>query len=142
MKNNKNLINYLSEIGALGGSEEEITAGKIAWRRKYKRDWRSKNKKRKELRPGFTPQQFEEIGIRAKLYGLNPTSYVRELILSAQEYIDLIPCRDQLLYILQSISMAEIALAKNNNTIEAKALLQQAEETLLSYLNIKGRYDR
>ena|ERR1017187_810543 len=135
----KNLMNYLSEMGILGSSDEEIQTAKIEWRRKYKREWKSKSKKSKELRPGFTPQQFEEIGIRAKLYGLNPTSYARELILSAQEHTDLIPRKDELLYILQSISMAEISLGKISQNSEARGLLLQAEELLLKYLNIKSR---
>ena len=139
MKKQNRMLHYLSEMGVLGSSEEEIRSAKIEWRRKYKREWKSKNKKSKELRPCFTPQQFEEIGIRAKLYSLNPTAYARDLILSAQEHSDLIPRKDELLYILQSVSMAEIALTKDRNRVEAQALLLQAEELLLKYLNIKGR---
>jgi len=137
MKNNKNLINYLSEMGVLGGSSEEIRVAKIEWRRMYKREWKRNRKRNKQLRPDFTHQEFEEIRLRAKLYGLPMTTYARELIISAQTEVDIIPCREQLMYILQSISMCEIALSKDRNSTEAHPLLLQAEEMLLHYLKIQ-----
>ena len=138
MKNqSKKMLQYLSDVGVLGGSEEAIQSAKIAYRREYKRHWKKNLKKSKELRPSFTPIEFEQVVLRAKLFGLTPTAYARDIIMSSQGHFDLIPNKDKLLYILQAISMAEIALKKDNNSHDTKALLLQAEEMLSQYLNFK-----
>ena len=139
MKNySKNMWQYLSDAGVLDGTinEVEIKKAKIAWRRHYKKEWRKNAKKNKELRPCFTPSEFEAIVNRAKLYSQNPTSYARDLILSAQQDFNLIPRKSDLMNILQALSMSAIALQKDANSIEAQALVFQAESMLLRYLNV------
>jgi len=137
MKNyNKNLWQFLSDAGVLEGTEEDIKNAKMQYRRQYKREWRKNAKKSKELRPCFTVVEFEAIVNRAKLYSQNPTAYARDLILSAQQDFTLIPRKSDLMNILQALSMSGIALEKDSNSIEAQALLFQAENMLLQYLNI------
>jgi len=132
----KKMWEYLSQAGVLESPEELIMQAKFDYRRLYKRTWKKNIKKCKELRPTFTKIEFDGILERAKLYGLHPTTYARDLILSNQSDISLIPKKSELQGILQAISMAENALSKDKDSAEANELLLKAESMLLTYLNI------
>jgi len=138
-KHNKNIMQYLSEAGVLEGSEEEITKAKKEYRLKYKRDWQKNSSRSKTLRPCFTPGEFKEIKQRAELYGVQPTTYARTLVLSSLGDDDLIPNKDKLMHVLQAVGMAGMELIKDSNSIEGHALLSQAEAMLCNYLNIPVR---
>lgn len=131
----KALWQYLHDTGALNGTAEDIARAKAEYRRIYKRTWKQGKRKKRELRPGFTEQEYTELCKRATLFNLPPTTYVRELVLAAQERPDLIPHRETLLYVLQRISMTVTALAALPN-IPPDILrdLHEAESLLLDYL--------
>jgi len=132
----KALQQYLNDCGVLSGSPEAIKIAKKEYRLKYKREWAKSCRRNRNIRPCFTASEFEGIVARATLYGVTVTTYVRNLVLSAQEGADLIPNKDQLMNVLQAVSMALIAFKKDSNSIEAQALIWQAETMLLQYLNI------
>jgi len=130
----KELWDYLEQSGALD-SPELIPEAKTAFRKIYKKNWRKDAKRSKELHPSFTRIEFEQIGLRAKLFGLRPTTYARNLILSAQQELALVPNKQHLLEIQQCIGMAENAILKDMDIAEASRLLLRAEEMLAHYLN-------
>ena len=121
------LFNYLVECNIDFNDTEAIALAKQNYRKKYKREWKKKAQRHREVRPLFTHYEYSELCKRAYLLDLKPTTYVRAVVLSAQENHDLIPDKPQLLEVLQRISMA--VNQDRNNT-----LLIEAEELLLSYL--------
>lgn len=122
----KKLLQYLLEKNIDFQDKEVLAQAKSQYRAKYKRDWAKTAKKNKVIKPSFTLFEFIELTKRADLMGMNPTVYVREIVLSYQSNIELIPHREKLLQILQFISMA---IRQNNSEY-----LYQAEEHLLEYL--------
>lgn len=129
----KQLFLYLLEKNIDFQDKEALAQAKSEYRRLYKKKWKTGAKKNKEVRPTFTEYEYQELYKRAELLGLLPTTYVRELVLSSQENRELIPNKEQLLKVLQCISMALINHQKCTNE-EIKTLLEQAEESLIVYL--------
>ena len=129
------LWQYLEQSGALNGSTEDIIKAKQEYRKQYKRDWNKQSQNNKELRPKFSHEEYKQICIRAKLYGLHPTAYTKQLILSTQEEVTLIPNKEELLQILQYVSMATITISEADTKLHQ--LISKAETLLLQYLNIK-----
>lgn len=129
----KALWTYLNELGVLTQGEEAIANAKREYRKQYKREHKRKSIK-KEVRPLFTPKEYEALCMRAKLFTLCPTAYAREVILQAQQLTELIPYRDDLLSILQKVSVAVIASNTPLRFHELPQLLTEAEAQLLKYL--------
>jgi hypothetical protein len=129
----KQLLIYLLENNIDFQDMEALTLAKKEYRKLYKKRWKKHAKRNRELRPCFTEYEFQELCKRANLFGLPPTSYVRELILTNQENRELISNRSALLQALQGISMALMVARKEGNE-EIKALLEQSEYTLIVYL--------
>lgn len=121
------LYTYLVESNIDFNDPEAVALAKQQYRRKYKREWKRTAKRKKELRPLFSEQEYTELCKRAKLLGLKPTTYIRELVLTNQQNCELIPNRHILLELLQHVSMA--ANQNKNN-----ALIEQAEQLLLDYI--------
>ncbi len=121
------LYTYLVEHNIDFNDQEAIALAKQNYRRKYKREWKRTAKRKKELRPLFSEQEYKGLCKRANLLGLKPTTYIRELVLTNQENYEIIPNKDQLLIILQQVSMAANQ-DKNNSCI------CQAEQLLLNYI--------
>src|SRR6185437_5007765 len=132
----KALQQYLNELGILSGPPDAIKAAKKVYRLRYKREWAKSCLRNRNIRPCFTSSEYDGIVTRATLYGVTVTTYVRNLVISAQEGADLIPNKDQLLNVLQAVSMALIAYKKDSNSIEVEGLVWQAETMLLQYLSI------
>ncbi len=132
----KKLRQYLNERGALNGTEEEIAAAKAEYRRLYKREWKkSQQMPKKELRPGFTLKQYKELQLKARELNLSPTSLLKDLALGVIDPKH-IPNSDQLLTILQLISMSAIEFSKKRDgDMSSTELLQKAEQLLIHYLN-------
>lgn len=129
----KQLFLYLLEKNIDFQDKEALAQAKSEYRRLYKKKWKTGAKKSKEVRPTFTESEYEELCKRAELLGLLPTTYVRELVITNQENRELIPNRDQLLQILQYISMSLIALNKQDIR-EANILIEKAEIELITYI--------
>lgn len=132
----KRLYEYLEKSGSLSQGPEAVALAKREYRRQYKREYKRQDKQRIEMRPGFKITEYEGICLRAKLYGFKtPTAYIQNLILSHQEEKVLIPKREILLRVLQSLSMAVISSMENNCDINISDLLSKAEADLLHYLH-------
>lgn len=129
----KALWAYLNELGVLTQGEEAIAIAKREYRKQYKREHKRKRIK-KEVRPLFSPKEYEALSVRANLFNLCPTSYAREVIMQAQQVTKLIPNRDELLSVLQKVSIAVIASNTLERLHELPQLLIEAEAQLLKYL--------
>jgi len=133
----KALYAYLLEAGVLDGTPEEIDSAKCDYRRIYKRQWKLQKRPRKEIRIEVTLKQFAAIASKAREFELKHTVYARNAILSAIESNPSIPNKNQLLNVLQLISMAVIASAKNTlSSWQLSEQLAKAEDTLLQYLRM------
>ena len=133
----KLLFAFLFEFGVLNGTPEEIDCAKREYRRQYKRNWKKIKRPRKEIRIGVTLKQFAAIKAKAQECNLPYTTFCRQLILAAVEQNEpFIRNESELLKILQLVSMASIALSKNNLPLfRIKELIEEAETLLLQYLN-------
>ncbi len=128
------LFQYLKDQGVLGGPEEAIVQAKAEYRRQYKHDWYQQRKKNaKTIQIQFTNVEHDGIVLRAKLFGLNPTEYGRQAILSQQQNTDLIPNKDALLKVLQKVAMAGFESLRTGNR-DLMELLDQAESLLTTYV--------
>lgn len=127
----KQLLLYLLEHNIDFEDREALAQAKAEYRKLYKKNWKQKSQKNKELRPTFTETEYSELCKRAELFGLTPTGYLRELILTNQENRELIPHREELLILLQFISMA---LNQIHADHPSRPLLQESEKLLLNYL--------
>jgi hypothetical protein len=131
----KALYAYLLDTGVIHGTPEEIAMAKRSYRRLYKMRWKQGRIEKKEIRVEFTLKQFSSIKVRALEAGLTHTTYARNAILFAAEAKQPIPHKDMLLQILQLVSMAAIAAAKNTIPLnQLSTMLYQAESHLIQYL--------
>lgn len=131
----KPLYEYLSNLGVLNASEEEILQAKRQYRKEYKRLWKKQRQLHKELRIQLSLRQINEIKIKAYEFSLKPTTYARSVILSAVGDKTIIANRDCLLEILQILSMCAIAVTKNSIPYWVLSdQLGKAEQLLLDYL--------
>ena len=82
-----------------------------------------------------TFKQFAAIKRKAVELGIPHTTYARKVILSDAGLQSVIPNKEQLLEVLQIISMAAIVSAKNTlSSWQLAEQLKQAEDMLLHYL--------
>ena len=132
----KPLYTYLLDSGVLNGTPEEIDCAKCAYRRIYKQQWKQRKRPRNEIRIEFTLKQYATIKSKAIGYGLNPTSFSRNITLASVELTPVIPNKDILLQVLQLISMAAIASEKNISSRQLSAQLAHAEKLLLTYVTV------
>ncbi|TWI96805.1 hypothetical protein JN11_03918 [Mucilaginibacter frigoritolerans] len=129
------MYDYLKEAGVLNGTPEEIASAKHQYRTQYKKQWKQQKRPRKELRIDVTLKQFAAINRNALEADLSRTAYARNIILAATGSEKFIPHKEQLLEILQLVSMAAIAAAKNNAQLSRLSeWLEQAETMLMQYL--------
>lgn len=126
----RKLFEYLLSCGVLSLGDEAITRAKQEYRKRYKREHK-RNKKQKEVRPLFTQVEYLKLCQRATLYGLSPTGYVKEIVIQQLTGGEIIPCRDELLCVLQKVSMA----LNQKPSPEMMELLVEAEQMLLKYLS-------
>jgi hypothetical protein len=130
----KALYHYLLKSGVLYGTEEDIAQAKRTYREIYKRQWKQRRRPRKEIRIEFTLKEFETIKAKAMESGNCHTAYARYVILSSIALTQQIPNKQALLKVLQIMSMAAIASAKNIPSWQLSEQLAQAEQMLLHYL--------
>jgi len=132
----KALWQYLSDTGALNGTEEDIAKAKAEYRKVYKRIWKRNNQMpRKEMRPCFTLKEYHELQILAKNAGMNPTSFFKQQVLSAFCISESKQERSKLLEALHHISVCSIGLDKSNiGTTDLQFNIRKVEELLLQYL--------
>jgi len=131
------LFQYLLDSGVLDKTEAEIASAKRAYRKEYDRIWKKNSRvKKKEIRPGFTQREYDELKARARQVGYNPTAYVKSLVQAVLREKHVIPNRDLLLKVLQALSIASIALSRPRTIQEKETgeLLHNTELMLLSYL--------
>lgn len=141
----KQLWQYLQDTGALAtGDPAVIAASKREFRKAYKRDWeRNKTLKKRELRPRFNEKNYAALLAKSKANGFKtPTGYISAIITALLQERTVIPHRDELLKILQLVSMAghaidalkvRSALFTELNQIEHQ--VKEAEDALTHYLN-------
>lgn len=132
----KAIFEYLKEKGLLDASREQINEAKLAYRRAYKREWK-KNRQvpSKEIRPVFSLRQYVEIKIKADLFGLNPTKYVKQIVLADISGKPVIPNKGVLLQILQLLGMIAISISKERHlSNNLKEQIAEAEALLLKYV--------
>ena len=129
------MYTYLSETGVLNGTPEQIAYAKHQYRRQYKKQWKQTKRPRKELRIEFTLKQFTAINRKALESELSRTAYARNIILAATGSEQFIPHKEQLLQVLQLVSMASIGAIKRTHSLtDLTNLLTQAEMLLLHYI--------
>ncbi|WP_259071895.1 hypothetical protein HDF24_11480 [Mucilaginibacter sp. X4EP1] len=134
----KVLYDYLKEAGVLNGTPEEIAHAKQRYRKQYKKNWKQQKRPRKELRIEFTLKQFAAISRKALESELSRTAYARNTILAATGSEQFIPHKEQLLQILQLVSITAIATAKSSvPPSRLSEWLEQAETMLMQYLKQK-----
>ena len=130
------LYQYLLKSGVLHGTEEAIALAKQEYRKIYKRQWKLRKRPRKEIRIEFTLKEFGNIKAKALESGSTHTAYARAVILSSIGSAPQIPHKQTLLKVLQIISIAAIASARNIPSWQLSEQLTQAENMLLGYLKI------
>ena len=130
----KALWKYLFEKGVLEGTDEEIQQAKREYRKQYKREWKLRRLKQKEIRPSFTIKEYQAIQQVAIKAGLKPTTFARQVLLAHAEGNAFIPNRDILLQVLQNISIVAIHLVKQFPKEDYTILIEKAEKLLLNYL--------
>lgn len=132
----KALYEHLLKANLLEGSQEDIVRAKREYRRIYKKQWKEQNKPLKEIRIIVSLKDFVEIKMRAHQYKLKHTTYSRHAILASISKKDLIPNRDQLLLILQLISISAIGSMRSSmSPWEVSEKIHEAERLLLEYLS-------
>lgn len=125
------LAQYLEETGAINGSPEDILRAKARYRREYKAEHKKNNAaKWHELRPQFTSLEYETVKRNADALGLTPTAYVKAVSLAYDTGI--LPNKETLLNVLQTLSMATIQLERSGHPTAAS--LHEAETRLTEYL--------
>lgn len=132
----KQLWQYLSDTGALNGTEEDIVKAKYEYRKLYKRTWkRDRQKPVVELRPGFSLKEIQAIKQKADELKLTPTALVKNLALSCIEKKLIVPHKHELLLVLQLLGMASTALLKERYIQSSiPNMVLEAERLLLSYM--------
>lgn len=129
------LLVYLLENKIDFQDATSLAEAKREYTRLYKRTWKLKTKKIKEVRPTFDCVQYSELEKRASLYGFTSvTTYARELLLSSFQNRELVPNKEDLYLVLQFISRAQNTLIQESDIYEVKKLLDQAEVLLIQYL--------
>jgi len=128
------LFTYLQQAGVLNDTPEVITLAKKRYRRLYKMRWKKRSRPRKEIRFEITLRQFQAINANAVRCAVKPTTYCKNMVLSAVETHSLIPRRDVLLQVLQHLGMAITTLQKHGMSHEAITRLTRAEQQLLTYI--------
>ncbi|QKJ32472.1 hypothetical protein HQ865_22800 [Mucilaginibacter mali] len=124
----KPLYEYLLREGVLGGTPEAIAAARLRYRQEYKRDWKRRRGRKKEIRFAVTASQFEAVRLRAETRGLKLAAYVRSLALEGTG--ERVP-DDRLLRALQLVGMALTAATRGTDTARMRAWLAEAEALLL-----------
>lgn len=134
----KALYNYLLDADVLNGTKEAIAEAKRNYRTQYKRAWKKRSRPRKEIRFEVTVKQYQAIKANALSVETRTATYCKRVVLSTVDTAPLIPRQDALLRVLQLAGMALNAIHKSNASYKAIAYLEQAEQQLLQYLNIKN----
>ncbi|MGY3214794.1 hypothetical protein [Mucilaginibacter sp. HD30] len=128
----KALYQYLLQAGVLNGPEKAIALAKAEYRRLYKRRWKKQNRPRMEIRFEVTLKQFDELKAKATAAEMRHTTYLKAMALAS---IGVPPTPDpRLLDVLQSVSMAVIAIERDDPTAHIYSLIIKAENSLLEYL--------
>lgn len=130
------LFEYLLKADVLNGTPEQIAHAKKVYRNQYKRNWKLRKRPVKEVRFTVTLKQFVALKTQAQAAAMPHTSYVRHVALSSIGQP--MPETELLLSVLQNISMASIAIARNMPMAEISALIQRAENTILQYLKVES----
>ncbi len=141
------MFQFLSDAGVLEHPDEDkIREMKRLYRKIYKSNWaKTRRLPHKEIRISFTPREYREILIQAKMEsGLNPTAHSKQLILSSLTANAPIHDRAILLEILHHVSVCAIALTQDTALSAFKdgsiqTHLQKAEEMLLACVH-KGEH--
>jgi len=126
----KKLFEYLLSQGVLSSTDEEIQQAKKTYRKLYKKQWKQNRKlPQKEIRPGFTLRDYEDIKIRAHEMELTPTEYVRQIVVLSLQNNYILPKRGVLEKVAQLIYIAQ------NSYADFSHCLPEAERLLLEYLD-------
>lgn len=131
----KKLFKFLLDKGVLDGPEEAIQEAKREYVRLYKKEWKLRNTRQKEIRISLTVKEFTALQKLAEGTGLKPTTLVHDLAISAIENKPFIADRDTLLEVLQLIGMAYMNIYQNTPNSDAENYLLQSESLLVHYLN-------
>jgi len=131
----KALYQYLLEAGVLSGTPEAIGIAKRKYRKQYKKQWKERKRPRKELRIEISLREYATIKSQALTNGLKPTTYARNVLLASTGQNILIPYKDELLEVLQILSMTVIASFSNMPARSLSNELEEAERHLLHYLS-------
>lgn len=131
----KKLWQYLFDAGVLNGSEADILKAKAEYRKKYKREWKQNRLiPKKELRPTFTLKEYQMVRFKAQTLKLTATAFLKEVTLASIEGKQIIYNKEELLKILQLISMSIIAFGNNEHRFIITEQLYEAEKLLLEYV--------
>jgi hypothetical protein len=130
----KALYQYLLRAGVLNGPEEGIALAKAEYRKQYKRKWKKINRPRTEIRFEVTLKEFAKLKAKAIEAEMRHTTYLKAFALAS---IGAPPAPDpRLLDVLQSVSMAAIAIERDEPKSHIHSLIIKAETALLRYLRM------
>jgi hypothetical protein len=108
------LLEYLEKSGALNGTDADITVAKKEYRKIYNRELaRERRKQKREIKPLFTPKQYQEIKLKAVRMGTNPTALLRMAVTALLNSTEPLPHKAYLLEVMQLITMANIYFSKH-----------------------------
>lgn len=131
----KKLFKFLLDKGVLDGSEEAIQQAKREYVRLYKKEWKLRNTRQKEIRISLTVKEFTALQKLSEGVGLKPTTLVHDLAISAIENKPFIVDRDTLLEVLQHIGLAYMNIYQNSPNSDAENYLLRCESLLVHYFN-------
>ena len=131
----KKLFKFLLDKGVLDGPEEAIQKTKKEYVRLYKKEWRQRNTRQKEIRISLTVKEFTALQKLAENVGLKHTTFVHDLAISTIENKRFIADRDALLEVLKNIGLAYMNIYQNSPNSDAENYLLHCESLLVRYLN-------
>lgn len=136
----KKLLEYLTETGAINGTEAEIKAAKIRYRKEYQKNWKqSKSNLIKDLRITLSLREYKDLKVFVYDLQKTPTEYSKQIILQSISGKKIVPNRQELELIYQKIGMAINQNLKDHSNIKLVETLIKIEEDLLNYLNSHAR---
>jgi hypothetical protein len=128
----KAIHKYLIENGLLNGTADEIAKAKKAYRLHYQREWKKSKVVRKcEVRPGFSPKDYHWLKAKAALFGQNPTSYTKALVIASLQETEMIPHKERLQAAYQILGMV---ICITPSSTKEYGMLREAEKILEDYL--------
>ncbi len=134
---NSPLYQYLKNNNVLGKSKEEVKEAKAQYRKEYLKAWHQQRRKEtNDIRIRFSPFEFSEIKEKAKKLRISPTSYSKQVILKENQLEIVIPHKEILQNLVQKLGILGMSILRNGS-LETYEAIEEIENSLIEYLNVK-----